>query len=255
MPQQLTDVSKRVCQKDTSDMHNIQWRNVYKYLQDLIHDIPSTDNSEFCSSIREEHTFIENNVLIAFGQCANIPIFNFNLTHHTPEQWLCLYAGAIRCSLERNNCNGGFVFLSWNGYKQWNRNAVGGHATVLHFDIEKKTQTFFDPSTAINNYGESLFKFMETHHLWEDPRDKPVLHAVRFEPGIHFAMQMCQKGPWIKHMQIHNISTLQDIFGPDACVNHRHRHTKPTSSVCGRRRLLHHGIFVGGVCLLAIRNP
>ena len=85
--------------------------------------------------------------------------------------------------------------MVWNGYNWLNGNNEPGHATGLHFVIENKTQTFFEPSIAVNTYGKNLFEFMETHHLWEDPRDKPVLHAVRFEPGIHFAMQMCQKGP------------------------------------------------------------
>ena len=63
-------------------------------------------------------TQAQQGVLAAFGACADMPHFHFHLTEDSLLQiqdWMRLYAAAIRCSIQ--DCNGGFVFLSWSSVK------------------------------------------------------------------------------------------------------------------------------------------
>ena len=71
-------------------------------------------------------------MLAAFGQCADIPQFDFNICEHRLQDWLRLYASAIRCSLQK--CGRGFVFLVLS------ENLQNIHATLMYFDIKEKTR-------------------------------------------------------------------------------------------------------------------
>ena len=100
-------------------------------------------------------------VLAAFGQCAAIPFFMFDLHSHPVDNWLRLYAPIIRCRLEP--CGKGFVFLSWYHHK-WNVL----HSTILYLDLKEKKQIFNDPLSATD---ASTKQFLSTHHLWEADND------------------------------------------------------------------------------------
>ena len=155
----------------------------------------------------------QQRVLASFGQCADMPVFNFDLGQDSLENVLTLHAasssaeGFRRCRaaprftarysnanpigvrLVRRHTARGFVFMTFtfpNGY---------GHSCALYFDLPAKRQVFIDPSTASHNVrtdvhpfhasvleldvtGETVASVLRRRHVW-----LPVGDGARLEPG------------------------------------------------------------------------
>ena len=139
-----------------------------------------TPAGDHCARQGDNLHYTRQRMLIQFGECTQTNYFNFKISKGRIENWLRLYAAAIRCSVEP--CHLGFVFLDWDcdetpEEEEW------GHSTTLYFDVASKTQVFFDPSTTLRKtqIGDIL-EYLEHHHVWLPPSEKPILRvAGRYE--------------------------------------------------------------------------
>lgn len=96
-------------------------------------------------------------------QCVGIPLLHFDLDAHGDiDWWIGMYRPYVDAMLkdECQNDGGVFVLLGWTYEEEQ-------HQTVLHFDIQNKRQTFFDP---MGHYDEWM-------------RDKSL--ATGYEPHYH----------------------------------------------------------------------
>ena len=83
-----------------------------------------------------------------------VPVFRFALTKHTVQEWIRLYASAIRCSLQP--CGYGFVFIKW---KYTSGGESHAHLTAMGLDLDKKQQVFIDPSKATAHTGQRNLQY------------------------------------------------------------------------------------------------
>ena len=102
-------------------------------------------------------------LLSSFNQCADFPMLQFDLSHHSIMEWVKLSASAIRCTIAP--CGRGFVFVGW----RWmNGTDSKAHATVFYFDGDR--QYFFDPSGSLKSvtdaFGYNVHKYFQWNHMW-----------------------------------------------------------------------------------------
>jgi hypothetical protein len=167
------------CQKDTDLIIGVE--NYIKKLIDGIDVALSFPGADYHSRVK-----VQQGVLAAFGECADMPHFHFYLAEDSLPQiqdWMRLYAAAIRCSVQ--NCEGGFVFMSWSNVKtdyhyggllprvnRWD------HQTVVFFDLrpDHKRQVFLDPShrTCDTVAGNQLLYFRD-QHVWDPSAARSVV--------------------------------------------------------------------------------
>ena len=103
---------------------------VKNYLIFLTQDVQPT--TTYCERANERSHIARQRMLSAFGQCTYMNYFHIRLSDDdSVENWMKLYATAIRCSIAP--CERGFVFLDWEyastPSESWK------HATLLYFDI------------------------------------------------------------------------------------------------------------------------
>ena len=130
---------------------------------------------DYCGHFDENIHYTQQRMLAMFGECSQMNRFDFQLDKGSVENWLRLYAGAIRCSLEP--CKRGFVFLTWryDGHPEdW------AHASTLYFDIPSKLQVFIDPSDAlaVTEVG-NILDVLENNHVWMPASENPILRVTR----------------------------------------------------------------------------
>ena len=160
----------------------------------------------------------------------NLNAFRFNvIDNDSIENWLRLYAAAIRCSIQP--CERGFVFVTW--LFMGNGNVVGRHATALYFDVARKTQVFIDPSGCLEytEHGNVLKHFRE-FHVWVSEAEKPHVSTTRTGPN-----------PWSGSLvDTDNTAVLS-------------RSNRGAAKDSGYQRMLHHHGCAGGLDVLAFRMP
>ena len=167
------------CEKDTDLIILVE-----KYLKDLVNGADVA--LSFLGADYNHRVRAQQGVLAAFGECADMPHFHFYLAEdgllHI-EDWMRLYAAAIRCSVQ--SCGGGFVFMSWSNVEIDYR--YGGflpkvnrwdHQTVVFFDLrpDHKRQVFLDPShrTCETVAGNQL-KYFRDQHVWDPTAARSVV--------------------------------------------------------------------------------
>ena len=106
-----------------------------------------------------------------------IPCFEIDLKVHKLEDWVKLTAPAVRSAVEHCPLGRSFVYFYWSLVQMpWN-NCNFGHATLFYFDIPKRLQIFFDPSTACHSYCPGSFQYFATNHFWDPGARCEVLDA------------------------------------------------------------------------------
>ena len=82
---------------------------VKNYLHFLTQDMEPGTN---CERSNDQSHIVRQRMLSAFGQCTDVSYFHIRLSDNdSVENWMELYATAIRCSIAP--CERGFVFLDW----------------------------------------------------------------------------------------------------------------------------------------------
>jgi hypothetical protein len=153
-------------------------KQVAKYLDQLTHGMTPAGN--YCARRTENLHYTRQRMLNQFGECIQTNYFNFEIQRGSIDNWLRLYAAAIRCSVER--CQRGFVFLDWE-CDETPEEEGWGHATTLYFDTASKLQVFVDPSNMLRRteIGDIL-EYLEHHHVWLPPSERPILRVnTRYE--------------------------------------------------------------------------
>ena len=135
---------------------------------------------DFCAAETENAYVTQHRLHAMFGQC-QMNAFRFKLNHNdSVENWLRLYAAAIRCSIQP--CGRGFVFVTWVfGY---DNGVIGRHATTLYFDVSRNTQVFIDPSGCLAGTDHSnVLKYFQNHHVWLPKSKHPDVSTNRAGPA------------------------------------------------------------------------
>ena len=166
---------------------------------------------DFCARTHENFYSTQHRMHAMFGQC-QINAFNFSLIENdSVENWLRLYAAAIRCSIQP--CGRGFVFVTWV-YMDGNVRKI--HATALYFDSLRKTQVFIDPSGCLKrtNHGNLLQHFRESH-VWVPKVEKPDVSTTRAGPVCCWgsALSWTQKIQQYFHGPIEHQQEILDTNG------------------------------------------
>ena len=139
---------------------------VQEYLLSLVHDVKPSDINEVHRASSSDYALrVEQRVLASFGQCANMPVVDFDLKKHPVNHWLTRYEAVMRCSVQP--CNRGFVFLSWYGKDE--NDEVWGHGTALYFDGDRRVQVFVDPSGCCADLPEGdMLDLLEQTPVYDD---------------------------------------------------------------------------------------
>jgi hypothetical protein len=184
---------------------------------------------DFCAAETDNAFVIRRRMHAMFGQCQT-NAFRFKLNQNdSVENWLRLYAAAIRCSIQP--CGRGFVFVSW--VYEDNTDIKGRHATALYFDVARKTQVFIDPSGCLKytKHGNILQHFRE-FHVWLPQAEKPHVSTTR--TGLK---------PWSG--PVVNTENTAVLSGPN----------QGAAKDSAYQRMLHHHGRAGGLDVSAFRVP
>ena len=139
---------------------------VQEFILSLFHGVePSAVNEWHTASDADYSLRLEQRVLASFGQCANMPVVDFDLKKHSVKHWLIRYEAVMRCYVQP--CTRGFVFLAWYGIDD--NNETWGHGTALYLDGDRHIQVFVDPSCWCADLREgNMLELFEQTPLYDD---------------------------------------------------------------------------------------
>ena len=109
-------------------------------------------------------------------------MFGFNLSETTIENWMALYAAAIRCNVALYGQ--AFVFVGFASTTDTDEEGKPmpewAHFAVLWFDIASNRQVFIDPSRILRTSrdGQSVCNFFRYRHVWVPMMERPRLLVV-----------------------------------------------------------------------------
>ena len=135
--EQRKEVPSAVCEMDQTLLNA-----VYDYFLYLVGRMPHASlTDDFCSRNDGKSVPMERRILAAFGQCCNMPMFDFDMIkNNNIDHWCRLYHTAMRCSIDP--CKSGFVFIAWT-WKDGDH--VVRHSTSMYLNLHTNQQIFIDP--------------------------------------------------------------------------------------------------------------
>ena len=152
---------------------------VWIYIRNLLHRANLSQPLERHHRDREPATVME---MLSAGfpltACTGVQNLTFDVDQHTFRDWFALAGPALRNTMHdrctQQNRKQAFCMLGW----WW---TTAGHATLLHYDVDTRHLTYFDPNQSTFKYdAPNAFDvpeaFATRHLLW--PNDPTARTSV-----------------------------------------------------------------------------
>ena len=137
-----------------------------KYDKDRVLDPIETKYNEYRHIYKRER-----HLQFIWPQCVGIPMLYFDLNTHHIDWWIHMYRPYYDAMLYfecMNDRHGGvFILLGWiESYFE--------HQTVLHFDIQRRVQTFFDPTQQYDERMRDISLATDYIPHYHTPKGQPI---------------------------------------------------------------------------------